>query len=129
MGRTLDQVVASLPATRQERIESRAAQLRDEVESLRELRLVAGKAQTEIAAALKVKQPAISKIERQTDMYLSTLKNYVEAMGGKLELVVKLPSHAPLRLERLGDLMHGVGAHPAKSATARREKSKPVPQP
>ena len=129
MGRTLDQVVASLPATRQERIESRAAELRDEVEGLRELRLVAGKAQTEIAAALKVKQPAISKIERQTDMYLSTLRNYVEAMGGKLELVVRLPSHAPLRLERLGDLVHGIGAHPAKSATARREKSKPAPQP
>lgn len=124
MGRTIDQVVASLPVSRQERIESRAAELIDEVEGLRELRLVAGKAQIEIAAALNVKQPSVSKIERQTDMYLSTLRNYVEAIGGKLELVVKLPSHAPLRLERLGDVMQSVAADPAEPAIAQRANSK-----
>lgn len=36
-------------------------------------------------------QPFVSKIEKQTDMYLSTLRKYIEAIGGKLELVVKLP--------------------------------------
>ena len=48
-------------------------------EGLRELRQIAGKAQADIATALKIKQPSVSKIEKQADMYLSTLPSYVEA--------------------------------------------------
>ncbi|MFD0389282.1 hypothetical protein ACFQ4K_18240 [Tistrella bauzanensis] len=44
------------------------------MESLGELRRAVGKAQTDIASTLKIKQPSVSKIEKQTDMYLSTLK-------------------------------------------------------
>jgi hypothetical protein len=104
MGRSLDDVLASLPEARRARIEARAQDLKEEVESLGELRRVTGKAQIEIASALKVKQPSVSKIEKQTDMYLSTLRSYIEAIGGKLELIVRLPSRAPLRIERLGDV-------------------------
>lgn len=53
-----------------------------EVEGLRELRQLAGKGQADIASALNIKQPSVSKIEKQTDMYLSTLRSYVEAIGG-----------------------------------------------
>ncbi|ESY03849.1 hypothetical protein X753_20250 [Mesorhizobium sp. LNJC399B00] len=56
------------------------------------MRRAAGKAQAEIASVLKIKQPSVSKIEKQADMYLSTLKSCVEAIGGQLELVVRLPS-------------------------------------
>ncbi len=104
MGRSLDEVIAALPEARRTHVEARAEELRDEVESLSELRRVAGKAQIEIAAALNVKQPSVSKIEKQADMYLSTLRSYVEAICGELELIVRLPSHAPLRLKRLGDV-------------------------
>lgn|ERR1700691_3178087 len=104
MGRTLNQVIAELPPDRQGRIEARYQELREEAESLRELRQIAGKAQAEMASALKIKQPSVSKIEKQTDMYLSTLRGYIEAMGGELELVVKLPSHGPLKLRNLGDM-------------------------
>jgi Helix-turn-helix domain len=65
---------------------------------------------------LKIKQPSVSKIEKQADMYLSTLKSYVEAVGGKLELIVKLPSRPALRLDRLGD----VAPEPSGKATVRR---------
>lgn len=54
--------------------------------------------------ALNVKQPSVSKVEKQADMYLSTLRSYVEAVGGKLELIVKLPNRPALRLEHLGDV-------------------------
>ena len=81
MGRTLNQVIAELPPDRQGRIEARYQELREEAESLRELRQIAGKAQAEMASALKIKQPSVSKIEKQTDMYLSTLRGYIEAMG------------------------------------------------
>ena len=104
MGRTLDQVIASLPLERQERIETRFNGLKDEVEGLRALRLAAGKAQADVAMALKIKQPSVSKIESQADMYLSTLRNYVEAIGGTLDLVITLPSRAPLRLQYIRDV-------------------------
>lgn len=77
--------------------------LRQAVEGLRELRQIAGKGQAEIASALNIKQPSVSKIEKQTDMHLSTLRSYVEAVGGKLELTVKLPKLPALRIHDLGD--------------------------
>jgi len=123
MGRSLDEVVAALPEARRARVEARAEELRDEVESLSELRRVAGKAQIEIAAALNIKQPSVSKIEKQADMYLSTLRSYVEAIGGRLELVVRFPSHAPLRLERLGDVTRSAEV-PDAPRVKRRSKAK-----
>ena len=125
MGRSLDDVLASLPEERRQRVRARAQELTDEVESLGELRRVAGKAQIDIASTLNVKQPSVSKIERQTDMYLSTLRSYIEAVGGKLELVVRLPSRAPLRIERLGDIASGGAVSGSgKTATKRRRKPK-----
>jgi transcriptional regulator with XRE-family HTH domain len=109
MGRTLSEVIDALPKGRRERIDARHRELKDEVESLKELRKVAGKAQADIAAALKIKQPSVSKIERQTDMYLSTLRSYVEAIGGELDVVVRLPSRPALRLRRLGEMLTGSG--------------------
>ena len=120
MGRTLNDVVAALPEARRARVEARARELIEEVESLSELRRMAGKAQVDIAAALRVKQPSISKIEKQTDMYLSTLRSYVEAIGGKLELVVRLPSRAPVRIEHLGDVAPSVSAG-SRKVTAKRQ--------
>lgn len=128
MGRRLDDVIAALPEDRRERVEARFDALRGEVESLGELRRAAGKAQAEIASTLKIKQPSVSKIEKQADMYLSTLKSYVEAIGGQLDLIVRLPSHAPLRIERLGDVV-AAKAEPvrrAKGQTARRNRAKAV---
>ncbi len=119
MGRTPDQVIAELPPERQERIESRYQELKQEIEGLRELRELAGKAQADVASALKIKQPSVSKIEKQADMYLSTLKSYVEAVGGRLELIVKLPSRPALRLDHIGDVI--VDRPSAKRTIRRRE--------
>src|SRR5580698_4080366 len=104
MGRTLAEVMDALPAERRERVEARYRELKNEVESLRQLRKVAGKAQADIAAALHIKQPSVAKIESQADMYLSTLRSYVEAIGGELELIVRLPSRPAMRLQRLADV-------------------------
>src|SRR3546814_4498136 len=92
MGRNLDEIIAEMPPERQADVEARYQVLKQEVEGLRELRLIAGKAQADIATALNIKQPSVSKIESQADMYLSTLRSYVEAIGGQLELIVKLPT-------------------------------------
>lgn len=103
MGRNLNQIIADLPRERQAKIDARYRELKDEVEGLRELRQVAGKAQAEIASALNIKQPSVSKMEKQADMYLSTLRSYVQAMGGELDLVVRLPKRRALRLQHLSD--------------------------
>lgn len=99
MGRTIDDVIAGLPADRQARIEARYAELRTEVVGLAELRRLAGLPQTVIAAGMGIRQPSISKIESQPDVFLSTLRRYVEAMGGELEIVVRLPDRSPVHLQ------------------------------
>jgi transcriptional regulator with XRE-family HTH domain len=129
MARTLAEMVDALPQERRQRVYARCRELKDQVESLRELRWAAGKAQAEIAAALNIRQPSVSKIERQADMYLSTLRSYIEALGGELELVVRLPSRSPIRLHRLGELLDAVpNAAPQLRVAARPsggEKAKP----
>ena len=120
MARSLNDMIAALPVDEQEAIEARYQELKQEVESLRELRQIAGKAQEDIATALNIKQPSVSKIEKQADMYLSTLRSYVEAIGGKLELTVKLPSHPAFHLHSLGDMTMGDGA--GVRTVARRRK-------
>ncbi len=119
MGRTLGEMIDALPRQRRERIDARYRELRDEVESLRELRRAAGKAQADIAATLKIKQPSVSKIEKQTDMYLSTLRSYVEAIGGELDLVVRMPSRRAVHLRRLGEALGGSAKPVARRRAAR----------
>ena len=62
------------------------------------------RSQEQIAQSLGIKQPAIVKIERQTDLYPSTLRRFVEAAGGTLELRVELPGSGVLRLTGMGEL-------------------------
>jgi hypothetical protein len=127
MGRTLNEMLDALPKQRRERVNARYRELKDDVEGLRELRKVAGKAQADIAAALKIKQPSVSKIEKQTDMYLSTLRSYVEAIGGELDLVVRLPSRRAMHLHRLGEALSG-SAKPAPQRRAARSPSAKAPR-
>lgn len=122
MGRSLNEIIAALPAEEQEAINTRYQDLKQEVEGLRELRQIAGKAQADIASALNIKQPSVSQIERQTDMYLSTLRSYVEAVGGKLELSVKLPERPALHLQHLGDQPPAVRPRQAAGRRASRTK-------
>lgn len=60
MGQTLNEIIAELPPERQEIIEERYQELKQEVESLRELRPIVGKAQTDIASAPSIKPPSVS---------------------------------------------------------------------
>jgi transcriptional regulator with XRE-family HTH domain len=58
---------------------------------LAELRQARHFSQEQLAAALEVKQPAVAKIEKKTDMYISTLRRFIEAMGGQLEIRAHFP--------------------------------------
>jgi transcriptional regulator with XRE-family HTH domain len=98
VARKLDDVMAALPAERRARIEQRALELA----TLKDLRAAAQKTQEDLAAALGVGQDSISRLERRSDMLLSTLRHYVESMGGQLELVVQFPDRPPVVIEHLG---------------------------
>lgn len=104
MGRTREEIMAALPEARRARIDARAAELTGEVEGLKALRELAERSQEQIAQALGVKQPSVLKMERQADLYLSTLRRFVEAAGGTLELRVELPGKGVLHLTGMGDI-------------------------
>lgn len=61
---------------------------------LYELRQARGLSQKVLAEVLHVQQPSIAKLERRTDMYLSTLRSHIKAMGGELEVVARFPDGA-----------------------------------
>ncbi len=72
------------------RADSLAAQLRAAM-PLFELRRARQLSQEQLAATLGEKQPSISRLEQRTDMYVSTLRRYIEAMGGQLDIVARFP--------------------------------------
>jgi hypothetical protein len=102
MPRTLSEVIAGLPPGERARIEARAGELMAEEMSLQDLRKAIGKTQTAIAKRLKVGQDAVSKMETRSDMYISTLRSVVQAMGGELELIARFPDRPAVRLGDLG---------------------------
>jgi DNA-binding XRE family transcriptional regulator len=98
MAKNLDDVMAALPQERRQRVEARAMELA----TLKDLRLAAQQTQEQLAATLGVGQDTISRLEKRSDMLLSTLRHYVESMGGKLELVARFPNRPPVVIEHLG---------------------------
>jgi DNA-binding XRE family transcriptional regulator len=104
MGTKLSDVMRRLPKNRYDRIAARAQEIREQIEGLQALRKVTAKTQVEIAKSLGVSQPSVAKIERQADMYLSTLRSYVEAAGGRLTLVVELKDGHKVELGGLADM-------------------------
>ncbi len=93
MGRKLTEVIAGLPKARREAVERRAAQISSEMieASLRELRQAAEKTQAQVAETMGLAQNAISQLENRGDLRLSSIGRYVEAIGGKLKVIVELP--------------------------------------
>src|SRR5436309_393719 len=63
---------------------------------LAEVRKRVGKSQIELARALGIKQPSLSKLESQDDMQISTLQRIIEALGGRVEIIAQFPTDAVL---------------------------------
>jgi DNA-binding XRE family transcriptional regulator len=96
--------LAALPTDRQARIEARAQELIAEEMSLAELREVRVRSQAQLAQRLGIKQAAMSRLERRTDMYLSTLRNVIVAMGGTLQIVAQFPDRPPVCINQFRTL-------------------------
>jgi len=94
-----------LPEERKQRIEAKTAALEVEYLTLQELRKKAGLTQARLSEGLEMPQSNLSRLEKNSDMLLSTLRSYVEAIGGRLSLTVELPNKPPITLAGLGDLI------------------------
>ncbi|MFM7441923.1 MAG: XRE family transcriptional regulator [Snowella sp.] len=99
-----EDVVAKLPIEEQEAIEQLTQELMAEYMTLQDLRKARQLTQEQMAKSLEIRQDSISKLEKRTDLLLSTLRGYVEAMGGKLELRAEFPDRPAVILTGLVDL-------------------------
>lgn len=90
MARKFDQLKAQLSPEAQAKANDITKAMMDEM-PLNELRQARGLSQRMLAEVLHVQQPAIAKLEKRTDMYISTLRSHIEAMGGELEVTAKFP--------------------------------------
>ena len=93
--------------------------------SLRDLRNALQRTQAHVAKDLGINQESVSRIEKRTDLLLSTLNHYVETMGGKLRLVVEFPDRPPVVVTGLGALAAKPVPEARNSSPAARRSSYP----
>ena len=98
MAITLKDKMKSLSAGRRKKVEARAAQLIAEEMTLQELRRARKITQVRMAKELGISQNGVSRIEKRSDLLLSTLRKTIEAMGGNLALVAQFPDQKPVVL-------------------------------
>lgn len=124
-----EQVLEEFSSESRVRIEARAAVLIAEEMTLQELRRARKLTQTRLARKLKIGQESVSRLEQRTDLHLSTLRHYVEAMGGSLSLVARFPDRAPVELTGIAMLEVGVGkpARGKRAAATTKGLSKHIP--
>ena len=85
-------LTANFSPQRKAKIAAQTEQLKTEM-ALNELRAAFSLTQGELASKLNVKQPAISRLEQRSDMYISHLREVIEALGGKLEITARFQDH------------------------------------
>lgn len=95
-------LLAKLPPDRRTRVDRMAEEMREEMD-LSQLRTARRLSQAALGEILHVEQPAVAKIEKRADMYVSTLRRFIEAMGGELEITARFPDHN-VRIKSFGDL-------------------------
>ena len=103
MSITLKDKMKKLSPGQRARVEARAAELIAEEMTLRELRHARKLTQVKMAKTLGVTQDSVSRLEKRSDLLLSTLRKTVEAMGGNLSLVAEFPDRAPVVLSGIAD--------------------------
>jgi transcriptional regulator with XRE-family HTH domain len=116
---SLEEMLATESEEFRQSVKQRTAELIAEEMSLREMRRLRKVTQARLSKKLKIGQEGVSRIEKRTDLYLSTLRSYVEGLGGKLSLTVEFPDRAPVVLSGFGE---GSEASKPRKQTAKRRK-------
>ena len=119
---SLEEMLARESEEFRESVKQRTAELIAEELNLREMRRLRKLTQARLSRKLKIGQEGVSRIEKRTDLYLSTLRSYVEGVGGKLSLVVEFPDRPPVILTGLGE------SDPSRPAKPAQKKAKATPR-
>jgi transcriptional regulator with XRE-family HTH domain len=102
MARKFEELVKNMPAAARERAEAKAAKMIAEY-ALGELREARSMTQARLAEILGKDQSVISRLEKRTDMYVSTLADFIRAMGGELEIRAVFPEGS-VKISRFSDI-------------------------
>lgn len=121
MARNIDDIINKLNPEERTMVEARTAQLIAEEMTLRQLRHARKLTQQKLAKSLHIGQEGISKLEKRSDLLISTLRDYVKGMGGSLSLVAEFPDRKRVVLSGIGDVRD---SEPAKRKTARTHARK-----
>jgi hypothetical protein len=116
MAVTLNDLIGKWSRTRRRKVEARAKELIAEEMSLRDLRRARRLTQRRMAESLRIGQDGVSRLEKRSDLLLSTLGSYVAAMGGRLRLVAEFPDRPPVILSGIAERD---GPRPMRSKRAR----------
>lgn len=125
MSKSLGEKLAVVSVPRRKQVEARAAELIAEEVSLRELRRVHRLTQKRMAEKLGIGQEGVSRLEQRSDLLLSTLRSYVQAMGGTLSIVAEFPNRKPVVLAGLSSLESNRSEPNKKASAARRGRPGP----
>ena len=112
-------IIKKLSPARRKKVAARAAELMAEEMSLRELRKARKLTQTRVAKVLGITQDSVSRLEKRSDLLLSTLRRTVKAMGGEVRIVAQFPDRAPVVLSYLSE-----ERHPRRKSTRRRARAR-----
>lgn len=103
MARNFRELESKMSPASRERSDAKYQQLRKDM-TLAELREALSLTQTTLAKTLDINQAAVSKIEKRTDIFLSTLRNYIRAMGGELEIRASFPGRQPVIINQFSEV-------------------------
>lgn len=103
MSVNVDDKIRNLSSAQRKKVEARAAQLISDEMTLRELRRARKLTQVRMARALGITQDSVSRLEKRSDLLLSTLRKTIKAMGGNLSLIAEFPDHAPVVLSGIAE--------------------------
>jgi len=95
--------IGKLNSTQRRKVEARAVEIIAEEMSLRDLRKARKLTQARVAKVLGVTQDSVSRLEKRSDLLLSTLRKTVKAMGGDVRIVAEFPDRAPVVLSDLSE--------------------------
>jgi transcriptional regulator with XRE-family HTH domain len=103
MSVNVNEVIRKLNPAERKKVEERAAEIVAEEMSLRDLRKARKLTQARVAKTLGITQDSVSRLEKRSDLLISTLRKTVKAMGGDVRIVAEFPDRAPVVLSELSE--------------------------
>jgi transcriptional regulator with XRE-family HTH domain len=112
----VNEIIRKLSPAERKKVEHRAAEIIAEEMSLRDLRKARKLTQTRVAKTLGITQDSVSRLEKRSDLLLSTLRKTVKAMGGDVRIIAQFPDRSPVFLSHLAE------ERPRRKSSRRRKR-------